>query len=42
MLDDYYEIVGWDRNTGAPSRTTLERLELKDVADELEAMGKIS
>ena len=40
MLDDYYEIVGWDKNTGAPTRATLESLGLKGIADDLEKMGK--
>ncbi|MBW1888645.1 MAG: aldehyde ferredoxin oxidoreductase family protein, partial [Deltaproteobacteria bacterium] len=35
MLDDFYEIVGWDKNTGIPKRSTLESLGLKDVADDL-------
>ena len=41
MLDEYYDVRGWDRQTGCPTRTTLERLELKDIADELERCGKI-
>jgi len=41
MLDDYYEVVGWDKRTGAPTRKTLEHLGLQDVADELASMGKI-
>ena len=41
MLDDYYAVVGWDKETGAPTRKTLESLGLQDVADELSAMGKI-
>ncbi len=36
MLDDYYRLRGWDVGTGTPTRETLERLGLKDVADELE------
>jgi aldehyde:ferredoxin oxidoreductase len=39
MLDEYYAIVGWDRETGIPLRATLERLGLEDVADELKAEG---
>jgi aldehyde:ferredoxin oxidoreductase len=39
MLDDYYEIVGWDKETGIPTRTTLESLGLKDIADDLEKLG---
>lgn len=35
MLDEYYEIVGWDKKTGIPKRSTLELLGLKDVANDL-------
>ncbi|MHA1838807.1 MAG: aldehyde ferredoxin oxidoreductase C-terminal domain-containing protein, partial [Candidatus Ranarchaeia archaeon] len=35
MLDRYYELRGWDPATGRPMRKTLERLDLKDVADAL-------
>lgn len=41
MVDDYYDNVGWDKKTGAPKRETLEALNLQDVAEELERMGKI-
>ncbi len=41
MLDDYYAIVGWDRATGVPTRKTLEKLGLNDVAEELQDMGKL-
>ncbi len=34
MLDEYYELSGWDRN-GIPTRGKLESLGLGDVADEL-------
>jgi aldehyde:ferredoxin oxidoreductase len=33
--DMYYEILGWDKKTGAPTRAALERVGLKDVADKL-------
>jgi len=33
--DLFYEELGWDRQTGAPTRTSLEKLGLKDVADRL-------
>jgi aldehyde:ferredoxin oxidoreductase len=32
---DYYRQRGWDEKTGAPTRKTLEELDLKDVADKL-------
>ncbi len=34
-----YKEYGWDEKTGAPTRATLERLGLKDVADELESLN---
>ncbi len=36
LLDEYYDLVGWDKETGEPTRAKLEALGLKDVADELE------
>jgi aldehyde:ferredoxin oxidoreductase len=36
--DQFYEALGWERKTGAPTRATLERLGLKDVADSLAKM----
>ena len=41
MLSHYYEIRGWDRETGIPTRETLEALDLDEVADDLEQAGKI-
>ncbi len=35
----FYQIWGWDEETGFPTRSTLERLDLKYVADELENLG---
>jgi aldehyde:ferredoxin oxidoreductase len=37
--DLFYQALGWDRKTGAPTRATLERLSLKDVADRLAQMN---
>lgn len=31
----FYELMGWDRETGVPTRETLERLDIGWVADEL-------
>lgn len=39
MLDDYYRVRGWEVETGIPTRERLERLGLKDVADELGLIG---
>jgi aldehyde:ferredoxin oxidoreductase len=36
LVDEYYELRGWDKETGIPTRAKLESLDLKDVADELE------
>ena len=33
--DDFYSYVGWDPNTGIPTRARLEELDLKDVANTL-------
>jgi aldehyde:ferredoxin oxidoreductase len=41
VLNEYYDLNGWDKNTGVPTRTTLEGLGLKDVADELARAGKL-
>lgn len=35
MLDEYYEVRGWDLNTGIPGRKKLEGLNLGYVADHL-------
>lgn len=40
-VDLYYSIVGWDRAHGWPYRETWEAAGLGDVADELEALGKV-
>lgn len=40
-LKDYFEERGWTRDQGIPTRAKLEELDLKDVADELEAVGKL-
>lgn len=37
----YYTLEGWDTTTGWPTRSTLESLELKNVADELARHGKL-
>ncbi|MGE5506874.1 MAG: aldehyde ferredoxin oxidoreductase [Chitinophagales bacterium] len=37
--DMFYEELGWDKKTGAPTRATLERLGLGYVADELGKKG---
>jgi hypothetical protein len=41
LKDRYYELAGWDVKTGWPTRAKLEELDLKSVADELEAVDKL-
>ena len=41
MLDEYYDLHGWDRNTSWPYRETLLQLGLKEVVEELEPEGKV-
>ena len=37
----FYELEGWDGETGWPTRTTLNGLGLAHVADELERAGRL-
>jgi len=39
LLDKYYELSGWDVQSGAPMRAKLEELDLGDVADALEGQA---
>jgi aldehyde:ferredoxin oxidoreductase len=39
MLTEFYRYRGWDVETAVPTRETLEKLDLKDVADELGRRG---
>ena len=41
MKNDYYEAMGWDTQSGVPTRQTLETLGLSDVAKDLTKLGKI-
>ena len=40
-LDMFYDAMGWDKETGIPTRETLEKFGLGDAADKLEALGLI-
>ncbi len=42
MIDEYYEFRGWDKDSGFPKKSKLLELELGDVADELQSMGKLA
>ncbi len=41
MLDDYYDLHGWDRETSFPKRQALIDLDLAAVADDLGRIGKL-
>jgi aldehyde:ferredoxin oxidoreductase len=41
LKDEYYRLRGWDINTGAPTRETLEKFELKEVAEDLQRYDKL-
>ncbi len=41
LVDMYYETRGWDKKTAWPYRDTWEKYGLKDVADEMEKLGKL-
>ncbi len=41
MLDEYYDLHGWNKETGYPTRSTLEKYDLGYVADELASRGKL-
>jgi aldehyde:ferredoxin oxidoreductase len=41
MLDEYYDLHGWNRKTSFPTRNTLTGLGLETVADDLEKIGKL-
>jgi aldehyde:ferredoxin oxidoreductase len=40
MLEEYYEARGWDVETGIPKRQKLEKLGLRSIARDLEAIRK--
>jgi aldehyde:ferredoxin oxidoreductase len=41
MLDNYYELRGWDKKTGLPTRSKLQAIGLTSVADQLQQMGRL-
>ena len=41
LLDEYYEMHNWNKQTSYPTRACLEELDLKQVADELEKHDKL-
>ncbi len=41
MLDEYYQLWGWDPKTGMQTREGLEKIGLEDVAEKLAREGLI-
>ena len=41
-LTEFYKLVGYDEKTGIPTRGTLEKLGLENVASDLEKKGVLS
>ena len=41
MLDEYYELHGWDRSTGRQTASQLRNLELEEVANRLAGQGRL-
>ena len=41
LVDLYYGARGWDLKTGWPTRKTYEKWGLREVADQLESLGKL-
>ena len=42
MLDEFYELSGWDKKTGMQTRTGLEKLGLKGIAEKLAKQDKLA
>jgi aldehyde:ferredoxin oxidoreductase len=42
MKDEYYQLRGWDVNTGLQTKAALEEAGLHDVVQELEQRGLIA
>jgi aldehyde:ferredoxin oxidoreductase len=41
MLDQFYELQGWDKKTGLQTREILVELGMEDVAQKLEKTGRL-
>ena len=41
VLDEYYQLRGWDKDSGLPAHEKLVDLGLRDIADELRTLGKL-
>lgn len=41
MLDQFYQLQGWDKETGLQTRTSLVKLGMEEVAQKLERAGRL-
>ncbi len=41
LMDEFYALRGWNRNTGWPTRKCLEQLGMGSMADDMEQLGKL-
>jgi aldehyde:ferredoxin oxidoreductase len=41
LLDEYYQLRGWDPGSGRPTREKLHELDLDDVADDLARIERL-
>ncbi len=41
MLDQFYELQGWDKASGLQTRATLEQMDMADLAERLAQAGKL-
>ncbi|MHA1917588.1 MAG: aldehyde ferredoxin oxidoreductase family protein [Candidatus Ranarchaeia archaeon] len=39
MLDDFYDLMGWDKESGIPTQETLKEFDLVDIAEALKKEG---
>lgn len=42
MVEEYYQLRGWEKDSGFPTKDKLLELGLEDVAEDLEKIGKLS
>jgi len=41
MLDEFYELQGWDKQTGLQTRQGLSEIGMEDIANRLAGVGKL-
>ena len=41
MLDNYYELRGWDKRTGIPTTAKLRELDLRFAEHQLETLKRL-